>query len=265
MTASVPGRDELIEQLVEARIAGPIATSRENNLANYRRMAERNPAYLFGLKPRQRWDFDDVLELMAKRSGVSADPQYLAGPDTIDPELTLARLDALADVVGEVGQAKARVLIATGHPTGLLVVHLEIARALREVGATLLTRPAAWTHHDRDGETSPRHVRHILDVAVAGQGANLMHTHSPRPMQIMLGALEADGESLPDLVIADHGYAGAAARAGVRTIGFADSNDPALFVGETEGELEVVVPLDDNVAPHLYAPMTAYLLDRAFG
>jgi hypothetical protein len=49
-----PDRDELAAQLVASRIAGPIATSRENNLANYRRLAVRDPAYLFGLEPRGR-------------------------------------------------------------------------------------------------------------------------------------------------------------------------------------------------------------------
>jgi hypothetical protein len=259
-----PSREELAVQLVQSRIAGPIATSRENNLGNYRRMADRDPAYLFGLEPRGRWSYEDVLAMMAARSGVSADPDYRAGPDTIDPQLTLDRLDALADVVREAALAKARVLVATGHPTGLLVVHLEVARRLRDAGATLLSLPASWMHQGRDGRMSPRHVRHILDVAVASQGANLLHTHSPQPMQLMLAALAADGEPPPDLVIADHGYAGAAGRAGVRTVGYADSNDPALFVGEAEGEVAVTVPLDDNVAPELYAPMTAYLLARAF-
>jgi hypothetical protein len=60
--------------------------------------------------------------------------------------------------------------------------------------------------------------------------------------------------------VADHGWAGAAGQAGVDAVGFADSNDPALFVAEAEGKVLVTVPLDDNVQPHLYAPMTAYLL-----
>ncbi|HEX6920145.1 MAG TPA: phosphatase, partial [Actinomycetes bacterium] len=59
------------------------------------------------------------------------------------------------------------------------------------------------------------------------------------------------------------GWAGAAAQAGVEAVGFADSNDPALFVGEEEGTVAVAVPLDDNVAPHLYIPVTGYLLHRA--
>ena len=62
--------------------------------------------------------------------------------------------------------------------------------------------------------------------------------------------------------MADHGWAGAAGQAGITAVGFADCNDPALFVGEAEGLVAVAVPLDDNVPPHLYAPMTAYLLHR---
>jgi hypothetical protein len=37
----------------------------------------------------------------------------------------------------------------------------------------------------------------------------------------------------------------------------------ALFVGEAEGRVRVCVPLDDNLRPDRYAPLTAYLLDRA--
>ena len=64
-------------------------------------------------------------------------------------------------------------------------------------------------------------------------------------------------------MVADHGWAGGAGEAGVTSVGFADSNDPALFVGEEEGKVAVSVPLDDNVAPHLYQPLTAYLLAAA--
>lgn len=258
-------RDALIRQLIDARIAGPVATSRENNLANFRLMAQRDPGYTFGLPLRGEWSFDDVLALMAARCGVAPDPMYDAGDDTIDPELTVERLEALADRLREVAANGGRVLIATGHPTGLLVVHLEIARALRAAGCALLEPNAVWQDVDRSGKPHERHIRHILGVAVASQGANLLHTHSPVPMRIMLEALASTGQQPPDLVVADHGYAGAAGAAGVPTVGFADCNDPALFAGEAEDDVEVCVPLDDNVAPQLYAPMTGYLLERAFG
>ena len=267
MTAlpTAPSRAELLEYLSVARIAGPVATPREANLANYRLMAARDPDYLFGLEPRGAWTFDDVLALMAGRCGVSADPLHDSGADTIDAALTVERLEAMAAQLRTAAATKARVLVATGHPTGVLVVHLEIARALASAGCTLLTPPAMWEHVDYAGRMHERHVRDVLGVSVASQGANLLHTHSPTPMELMLRALTDQGEAAPDLVVADHGFAGAAGRAGVACVGFADSNDPALFVGEAEGDVTVCVPLDDNVMPHLYGPLTSFLLATAFG
>ena len=90
-----------------------------------------------------------------------------------------------------------------------------------------------------------------------------MHTHSPDPMQLSLELLASTGRACPDLVVADHGWAGYAASAGIQALGFADCNDPGLFVSEAEGQLDVAVPLDDNVCPGLYEPMIQYVLERA--
>ena len=103
----------------------------------------------------------------------------------------------------------------------------------------------------------------MQDVAVVSNRGDLNHTHSPVPMRGLLADLAERGEAFPDLVVADHGWAGAAGQAGITTVGFADCNDPALFAGEAEGKVAVSVPLDDNVPPHLYAPMTSYLLAAA--
>lgn len=260
-----PTADELIAQLVDARIAGSVATSREANLANYRLMAQRDEGYLFGLRPRGAWTFEDVLALMSTRCGVSPDSLFDAGMDTIDPALTLASLDELADRLRAVADGRGRVLVATGHPTGLLAVHLELARGLAVAGCTLLCPAASWQDADRAGKPHERHVRYLAGVAVVSQGANLLHTHSPVPMRAMLACLADAGEPMPDLVLADHGFAGAAGQAGVPTVGFADSNDPALFVGAEEGDIAVCVPLDDNVMPRLYGPLIAYVVARAFG
>ena len=52
----------------------------------------------------------------------------------------------------------------------------------------------------------------------------------------MRAVLAARWASPPDLVVADHGWAGAAAEAGIEALGMADCNDPALFVAEEEGK-----------------------------
>lgn len=251
-------REQLREHLVASRIAGEVATTRENNLANYGRMSRRDPSFLFGLQPMGTWTPAEVLALMAQRVGVHADPAYAAGVDTIDPARTLDRLDAMATRLLLAADRRERVLVATGHPAGVFAIHSEVARSLAGAGCTLLTPAAGWSFLNLAGHR--REIRHLGGVAMVSDRGELNHTHSPRPMEGMLAELAASGEPPPDLVVADHGYAGAAGQAGVDTVGFADCNDPALFVGEAEGSVLVAVPLDDNVLPHLYEPVTAYLL-----
>lgn len=261
---AVPSRTQLVDHLVDARIAGDVLTTREDNLFKYGMLAGRVSKAMFGLEVAGRWNLDDVLDLMVEKVGVSADRSRLRGTDTIDPELTIGGLERMAEHLARAARDGSRVLLATGHPAGLLVVHMAAAAALRSAGCTVLTPGSgfSYTTMTRWGPQE-RHVRYVGDVAVLSSVGNLNHTHSPRPMTGVLAALAADGEAPPDLVMADHGWAGAAGQAGLTSVGFADSNDPALFVGEAEGTVAVSVPLDDNVPPHLYAPMTAYLLHAA--
>lgn len=253
----VPSRAELTAHLVRTRIAGDVATPRDNNRAHYQELADGNRYYWLGLDLGDRWTNEgDVLAVMAERCGVVADPGHRAGQDTIDPDLTADALDRMAVALRKSAADGHRVLLATGHPGGLLPVHQAVARALRAAGCEIVA-PAEGLYAD-DGE-----VRHVGGVAMLHRGGSLVHTHSPSPMTAILNALERDGEARPDLVFADHGWAGCAGQRGIDTVGFADSNDPALFLGEAEGTLVATVPLDDNVQPHLYGPLTAYLLDAA--
>jgi hypothetical protein len=64
--------------------------------------------------------------------------------------------------------------------------------------------------------------------------------------------LEAEG---PDLVFADHGFAGAAIEAGVETISIADVNDLALLVARAQGRTDHVLVFDDHVDPNDYWPV----------
>jgi hypothetical protein len=265
VTAAAPTRDELRTHLVVSRIAGKVATPRENNLNNFLRMSTREPLYLFGLEPVGAWTPADVLALMAQRCGVSPDPEHTSGQDTIDPDRTIDRLEAMAARLRQAAQRRERVLVATGHPIGLRPTHTAVARSLRTAGCTLLTPAAGWEHPSDPAYGVQRGIiRYLADVGVLAEPDHVLHhTHSPLPMQAALADLDTAGEAPPDLVVADHGWAGAAGQAGVDTVGFADCNDPALFVGEAEGRVLVSVPLDDNLAPDLYAPLTTYLLDRA--
>jgi hypothetical protein len=245
----------LREHLVAARIAGDVDTPREDNLRNALRMSQGLAKYDFGLVPRWNWSYEQVVACMAQRCGISPDLGIDSGPDTIDPDLTLAQLERWRQRLAAAAQGGERVLLATGHPTGVLAIHLQVAAALRAAGAQVLVPEQAWSQR-AEGWPRPRTVRSINGVHLLATGGELLHTHMPEPMQALLSVL---GDELPDLVVADHGWAGAAAEAGVDTLALADCNDPALFVAEAEGKPVVTVPLDDNVPPHLYDPISAYV------
>ncbi|MEU3354685.1 phosphatase [Streptomyces sp. NPDC037389] len=253
-----PSPAELIDHLVRTRIAGNVATPRENNLDHYRKLAQGDRHYWFGLEFGDRWtDEQDVLAVMAERCGVNDDLEHRMGQDTIDPRLTVAALERMAAYLRKAAEGRQRVLFATGHPGGLLDVHRATAAALRAAGCEIVAIPGGL----RADEGS---VYQVADVAVFERGATLWHTHSPAPMAAILDGLRQTGRPLPDLVVADHGWAGCAAQWGIDAVGFADCNDPALFLAEAEGTLQVAVPLDDHVAdPRFYEPMTAYLLATA--
>ncbi|MDT0306317.1 phosphatase [Streptomyces sp. DSM 44917] len=257
-TSAVPTRSELIEHLIRTRIAGDVATPRENNLSHYRELANGNRYYWLGLEFGERWaDEQDVLAVMAERCGVDEDPGHRRGQDTIDPELTVDGLERAARLLRKAVLGRQRVLVATGHPGGLLDVHARTAAALQAAGCELIRVPLGLTADEGV-------VAQLAGVAMYERGATLWHTHSPQPMAEILDALPREGAGLPDLVVADHGWAGYAAEQGINTIGYADCNDPALFLAEAEGTLSVCVPLDDHVAnPRYYEPMTAYLLEAA--
>ncbi|MBP0460928.1 phosphatase [Streptomyces montanisoli] len=255
----IPSRAELAEHLIKTRIAGDVATPRDNNLSHYRKLANGDRHYWLGLELGDRWtDEQDVLAVMAERCGVVDDPRFRSGQDTIDPELTIDALERMAERLRKAAAAQERVLFATGHPGGLLDVHRATADGLRAAGCEIVRIP--------DGLIADEGlVVQFAGVSMLERGATLWHTHSPEPMRAILDALEREGRPLPDLVVADHGWAGYAGQRGLDSMGYADCNDPALFIGEAESTMLVTIPLDDHVtSPRHYDPMTAYLL-RASG
>jgi hypothetical protein len=275
-TGNVPTRAELRAHLVRTMIAGDVATPRQNNLLHFRRMANGNPYYQFGLELKPSWTERSVLEMMVERCGVDPDPAHLYGDDTIDPDITLDTLEAMGDRIGLAARRKEKVVVATGHPATLTPLYQAVARALEGAGCQVLAPAEGWTYEVETGYGGSE-LRRIVyaDPGVAmleGEDFRTHHTHDPHPMEAMLRALAANGSAdateakpdiWPDLAIADHGWAGAAGQAGIDTVGFADCNDPALFAGAAEGKIDVVVPLDDGISPRHYAPLTAYILDRA--
>ncbi|MEU6608218.1 phosphatase [Streptomyces shenzhenensis] len=257
--------------LLAARIAGPVATSREESLRSYRLFAARDPRVLIGIDPELPWEQRDLIELMARRCGVSADPRHTSGHDVIDPELTVAALDAFAERIGAAARCGTPVLFGTGHPHRLLGFYAALADALSAAGCDVLT-PAQGRRVDITTRFGLRthNLDYVRGVALVREAAGERpggepgaHTHSPLPVRTVLAAAAEAGGPLPGLVIGDHGWVCGAGQLGFEAMGLADTDDPAPFVGEAEGRVSVVVPLDDGVRSAYYRPLTRYVLNRA--
>ncbi len=259
----VPTREELVEHLTATGMAGLVATPRENNVLHYRLLADRDPYYLLGLELDRHWTRDSVLELMARKVGVSPLLNHRFGQDTIDPELTADALERYAERFGIALRGRQRVLFATGHPGNLRRLYQRFAAVLQEAGGTVVEAAEGWSYDAASSRGRKRlEIRYEHGVAVVEDAGGPAHTHAARPIRAVLAELAARREPLPDLVLADHGWCGGAAQAGIDAIGFADCNDPALFVGEEEGTVRVAVPLDDGLAPGQYELLGDYVLAR---
>lgn len=240
-------REELTRGLLRGGIAGPVSHPMDNVLWKINRLCENDPDLQFGMTGLQRFTPWEVLEIVAEASGFTPDPAVRAGPVHVDPALVLDACEAVGDRLAFACRTGERLVMATGHPVGLALLYVEVGRLLARRGAELL-RPyegVSW----RDGTRRHRHqVRYLHAVGMLTDKASAKHTHSGEPMFRMLG------EARPDLVFADHGFAGAAIERRVDTVSIADVNDPALIVAKALGRTGTVVVMDDNVQPESYWP-----------
>jgi Phosphatase len=123
-------------------------------------MSDREPHFLLGLQPEGSWSPAEVLALLARRCGVDPDPAHTHGKDTIDPDRTIERLEAMAARLQEAAQKRERVVVATGHPESFRPIHAAIAQALREAGCAMPVAADGWAHPDE-----PAYGRHRGTIA----------------------------------------------------------------------------------------------------
>ena len=251
--------EELAGGLVAGRIAGPVLShDRANVLWKIERFADGDPLGQFGISGLGSLSAGEVLGLMAEAAGFDEDPDITDGGVEVDPGRVLARLEEAGDRLAVAAARGQRVLLATGHPVGLILLYMAVGDLVLEHGGSLI-RPMDGDRWRDDGHW--RQVRYLHGVAVLTDRGSSMHTHESGPMERMLedAAREA---TLPDLVLADHGFAGAAIEAGIDTISIADVNDPAPVAAAALGRTRTVIVMDDNVEPEAYWPCFQAIASR---
>jgi len=250
---------DLATHLVRSRLAGAVNTSPRSTLTNCEKLVQGHRDYTFGLPDWREVTFEDAVDAVRAVCGgdpaASEDPD---GPGWIEPDAALAGIAQHRRRVRDAAESGGlRALFATGHPTGLLAHYQALARALQDAGCKLLAPlDDHWVEWDRTGRRLG--LRFLDGVACVFDGGSLRHTHRSVFMETMIDALDVD---VIDMVVADHGMAGAAIAAGLPTLSIADVNDPALPLAQVRGWTDAVLPIDDNLAPSTFVPVTAAMLD----
>ncbi|HEX2057680.1 MAG TPA: phosphatase [Actinomycetota bacterium] len=243
-----PDLSQVADALVAAGITGPHQShSRRNNLSKIDAMLEGDPDGSFGLTGLDKYSATEVLDFLAELTGCSPDIEDECEFDTIDPERTVAGIVAAARRLHDEARRGASLLAATGHPTGMLEHHIRVVDAYRRAGGKIALLREDENISRRLGKH--KEVRYNGGVGCLADWGQLKHTHSPEAMELLLEA-----EPWPDVVLGDHGFAGAAIERGIPTIAVMDINDPALAVAAAEGRDVVIIPMDDNRPPRLYEP-----------
>ncbi len=231
-------------RLLDAGVAGTNTShGAQNNLYKIELLLEGNADHTFGMEKLLRnADFEEVYEAVSYHTGHPPDKEETSGRGCIDPARTAAGLLEAGERIRGVSEAGGSFVFATGHPGALLFYYLGLARWAEELGGRALT---AKTRGRYKQQGVP--LDWVGPVGALGDGASLWHTHSADPMRDLLQELGP-----VDLVVADHGFAGAAIAASIPTVAIMDTNDPALAVAARRGADLTVVPMDDNRPQNSY-------------
>jgi Phosphatase len=221
--------------------------SRRDNVAKVQALTSGDEDASFGISSVTDYSPEEVLGWLSDLTSCSRDLGDLEGADTIDPDRTMDALVRAADRLSREAAKGATLLAATGHPTGLLELYIRIVDAYRAAGGKMvrLKEEQKFPFGSGLGE-----IRYIGNVGTLARGASLMHTHSALPMEAVL-----EEQPWPDIVLGDHGFAGAALERSIPAIAVMDINDPALAVAYGEGKDVTIIPMDDNRPPRLYEPV----------
>lgn len=250
-------RAAALRRIEATNVAGPDTQhSRGMNSEAIHGQLRGSPDSILGIARFERIPFKDVLNAQASVTGYSPSPTVTTGGGYIAPASTLQGLEDAARRIDDVARGGGRFLVATGHPGSLLLFCVELVRHIRSRGGDVL-EPARglWVPPNLT-------LDYVAGVAVTTDGRSLPHTHDYRAMELLL----EDTKSV-DLVIADHGYAGAAINADIPVVTVLDPGDPVPAVARRLGADVTIIPADDSLPPSAYLPLIELmreLMDRSW-
>ncbi|HWR29556.1 MAG TPA: phosphatase [Negativicutes bacterium] len=243
---------KLMRQLEELRVTGPgSGHPRLKNMLALQEVKQGAARSLFGLPGLEALSEEAVLKEMASLNGCSANLLERDGDGYMDPRLTLAGMKRAAGKIRQVCARQGRILFGTGHPGAMLGFYFELLKLVRELGGVVVCPGSGlevkrFRCPDCGLHDVVEQVDYVGDVATVTNGEGILHRHDEKPCELIIDAAKKAAESL-ELVIGDHGFAGAALVAGLSVIAIMDTNDPAIAASRLVGFDPIIIPMDDNL------------------
>ncbi len=220
-----------------------------------RMLASGDPSVLFGLGSLLPASTDEIFEALNHLAAWDfTNPNGSRGKSWVSPDGLAAYADAAAQRLRAACERRERVFFGTGHPTGPLEMYIRLAEAMRAKGAEVVRVAEGDSYEGYGGGAQ---IRYVCDVACVSMGGDLAHTHSARPMEYLLGSGLGT-----DLVVGDHGFAGAFLARGGDAVAVVDTNDPALVLAWARRLRVWPILCDDNRPPGAYVDLTRFLSER---
>ncbi|HVE91765.1 MAG TPA: phosphatase [Actinomycetota bacterium] len=256
-TAAAADGAELAAALESSGVAGRIITPVHDVYRKARMLSEGRPSALMGLRHLLPVEMSEVMDALARLSGRPF-PREGNTDDLswVQPELVVEQAVKAGARLAQACVRGEKVLFGTGHPAGPIDLYMRLAKAMTLRGAEVLEFAEAEPFEMDEG-LRRHHIRYVGRVACVCSGGDLVHCHQARPMEYLL-----DTGPHPDLVVGDHGFAGAALARGAGAVAIVDTNDPALVLAWARGLPVCPILCDDNRTPISYLPLARFLVSR---
>ncbi len=193
--------------------------------------------WTFGIKALDflGYDLPKATEVVASSLGLSLREFQHGKHAMINPDTTMRALGAALSYLRWASENHKTVLFATGHPGSMLGAYQLLADQTARWGGRVYRLP------DNPSIEPGLWLDSVGDCIVTSDEGTLHHTHDGRVLEDILQHHRID------LVVADHGFAGAAINAGKTVIAIFDTDDPAIpLMASAQKDGIIAVPLNDN-------------------
>ncbi len=248
---------KLAETLERNRVVGWIDTPVHDVHRKIRMLVSGDPGTTFGLGdllPATTEEIFEGLNRLADWDFQGSNGSAGSGKSWVSPAATVAHIETAIERLRAACERGERVFFGTGHPTGPLELYARLAQAMNDRGAEVVRFAEGDSY---EGYINGAQIRYVCDVACVSMSGDLVHTHSPRAMEFLLGnGLRAD------LVVGDHGFTGAALARDIAAVAVVDTNDPALVLAWSRGLNVTPILCDDNRPAASYDALARFAIDR---